>query len=614
MPGLFGIVGPQGRLKLQELAEAMSQALRHKESYQVDLHTDDSVALGRVSLGILNPESQPIWNEDETLCIVMEGEIFDYDSEKQSLIEKGHRFKVNNDPEFVLHLYEEYGEDLALKLNGAFVAAIWDVKQDRLLIVNDRFGLEPLFYAHFDGRLLFGSGARAIVANPDFTPKVNAVAMAEFLTLEQVIGDKTLFDGVTLLPPASLLTFSDKRLRVCSYWDLQYQEEYKDHDESWYIEQWIHLVRQAVERRTRTGRPFGVLLSGGLDSRAVLAMMDRECYPVHTFTFGIPKSDDMRLAREIALEVGATPSFFELKPDYLMEVAEEAVRLTDGLNSCIHMHVMAPLQEVAKQVQVVFTGSMGDSLNADRSSTAYCRQSLAPDDEILARAFSERRNRGIPEAEHSQFFSDAFYQQIQGQIFESCKGVLAQSRAVLAANRRKHWAIRQGNRRYVLEGQRLLRSQVSVRMPFYDNDLFDFMLTVPSGLRLDGRLYVQALSKAFPQLAKIPWATSGLPLTDCMRDVRIRFDRQLRWWLREKGLKWIPESRKRPYAKYDLWMRTVLRPWVEETLLSRRSLERGYYKPEYVHNLVAEHMAGANYARRLAVLLTVELWHRLFLD
>jgi asparagine synthase (glutamine-hydrolysing) len=578
------------------------------------MYTDDSAAFGRVSLGILDPETQPIWNEDKTLCIVMEGEIYDYDGEKQRLIERGYRFQVNNDPEFLLHMYEAYGEDAALRLNGAFVAAIWDVKRERLLILNDRYGLVPLFYAHSKGQLLFSGGARAVAAHPDFVPRADAIAVAEFLTLEQVVGDRTLFDGITLLPPASLLTFGDKQLKIRSYWDFQFHEDYRDRDESWYIERWIHLMHQAVERRTRTGRPFGVLLSGGLDSRTVLAMMDRACYPVHAFTFGIPGCDDARLAREVALKSGATPSFMALKPDFLIEMAEEGVRLTDGLNSCRHMHALAPLREVAQQVQVVFTGSVGDSLMGDHARTAYCQQSVAPDNGVLESALFKGRNRCFPETEHARLFNDAFYQQIKGTVFESFKGVLAQSKAVLATNKRKYWAIRQSNRRYVLEGQRLLRSQVIVRMPFYDNDFFDFMLAVPSGLRLGGSLYAQAFSTASPELAKIPWTKTGLPLTACMRDVRIRFDRQLRWWLRAKGLKWISESPKKHYVDYDGWMRTALRPWVEETLLSKRSLERGYFDPEYVRNLVAEHMAGANRARRLAVLLTLELWHRLFLD
>ena len=613
MSGLIGIVGEMPPDTRHQLLKDMAQALKHEDWYQVDLHVGDGMALGRVSLGILNPEPQPIWNEDGTLCIVMEGEVYDYEEEKRRLIELGHHFQVDNDPEYVLHLYEEYGEGFALKLNGAFVAAIWDVQRKRLLIVNDRFGLVPLFYCHLRGHLLFGGGAGAILASPDYTPKTDAIAMAEFLTLEHVLGNRTLFEGIMLLPPASLLTCADEQLKCQSYWDLQFREEYGDHDENWYIERWIHYTRQAVWRRIRTKKPIGVLLSGGLDSRTVLAMIDRDCYPVNTFTFGIPQCDDIRLAREVAFEVGATPHFFELKSDFLIKFAEEGVKLTDGLNSCAHMHVLAPLREIAQRTQMLLTGSVGDTLNADHH-VAYRSMPMSSDDNVLARALFKQAALCVPEAKHSQLFSETFYQKVQGAVFESFKAALAQCNAMLPANKAKHYWIRQSDRRWILEGQRLLRSQAVVRMPFYDHDLFDFMLNVPPGLRLDGYLYERAFSKAFPKLAKIPWAATGLPLVPCMRDVWIRAQNQLRWRLRESGLKWVSPPSKRPYADYDDWMRSVLRPWVEETLLSKRALGRDYFNPDYVRSLVAEHMAGANHARKLGVLLTLELWHQLFMD
>jgi len=137
---------------------------------------------------------------------------------------------------------------------------------------------------------------------------------------------------------------------------------------------------------------------------------------------------------------------------------------------------------------------------------------------------------------------------------------------------------------------------------------------VPPGFRLDRQLIIRALGKAFSSVAKVPSDRTGRPLVTCFRDLRIQAGNQLRWRLRAAGLKWIPERDYRPYADYDGWMRTVLRPWVEETLLNKRTLERGYFNPEYIHDLVAEHMAGANHARKLGVLLTLELWQRLFID
>ena len=611
MPGLFGIVGPQSQEELQALAQAMAQTLRHEDWYQVDLYVEDGLALGRVHLGFLNPQPQPAWNEDRSLCIVMEGEVYDYEHEKRWLIERGHRFHLNNDPEYVLHLYEEYGEDFAGRLNGAFVAAIWDTMRRWLLIVNDRFGLQSLCYTWQDNRLLFAGRAIAFLNDPGFTPRLDLTGMVQYLSFEHLLGDQTLLEGVRLLPPASLLIWREGQPSLRSYWEFQYPAQCPYRGKAELIEEWEHYFRQAIERQLRGEDTVGVLLSGGMDSRAVLAGIGRRSFPVHTFTFGILGCDDDRLAREVAAVSGAHHHFFELRPDYLLQVVEEGVRLTDGMKSCVHMHVLAPLPQVAQHVRVLFTGSLGDSL----MGTHLTRDMLAIHDRaLLAKVLFQRYNSAFRESELANLFTDTLYPQVQGEAFDSFREALLKSRSNLSANVREHYSIRQNDRRWILEGQRLLRSQTVVRTPFYDTDLVDFMLTVPPGWRLEGYLYKQAFAKAFPTLAKVPLESTGLPLTTSIREVYIRADRQFRWWLRAKGIKCISVPERQPYADYNGWMRTVLRPWVEETLLSKRSLERGYFDPEYVRNLVAEHMNGANHARKLGVLLSLELWHHLFLD
>ena len=267
---------------------------------------------------------------------------------------------------------------------------------------------------------------------------------------------------------------------------------------------------------------------------------------------------------------------------------------------------------MARHVRFLFTGSLGDSLISGK----FGRDLLTIYDETtLAQKLFHKRKRVFSEAEQADLFSDEFRHQVQqGHIFDVYRRSLGRVKAPMATSKRLYHSIRQANRRWILEGQRLLRSQVEVRLPFYDNDLVDFMLTVPPGWLLEGYLYNQAINQASPTLAKIPYDATGLPLVPCMRDVAIRADRQLRWRLREIGLKWVPEIERKPYTDYNGWMRTALRPWVQETLLSPRALERGYFKPEQVRNVVAEHMAGTDHARKLGVLLTFELWHKLFLD
>jgi asparagine synthase (glutamine-hydrolysing) len=613
MPGLVGVVGDMPPETRDSLLRDMAQALKHEDWYQVHLYADEGVGLGRVSLGILNPEPQPVWNEDETLCIVMEGEVYGYDDEKQRLIERGHRFSVGNDAEYVLHLYEEYGEDFALKLNGAFVATIWKPQARKLLIVNDRLGLRPLYHAQCNACLTFASGVRALLADPALPRRVDRIAIVQFLSFEYVLGNRTLLSEVNLLPPASLLTFCNGRLTMRPYWTLEFADGCQPRSEEAYLEGLIHHLRQAVARQAHDDLPAGVLLSGGLDSRMILALLsnDPAIEPLHTFTFGIPDCDDARFAQEVATLVGTRHHFFELRPDYLLDVAEEGVRLTDGLKSCVHMHALANLWAEAENVCVLYKGFMGDALMGGHLDLQLW---AGYDEDTLSRLLFERTNVLFRQTEQKALFAEDFQRWINGAVFESFRAVLAESKATLVANRQNHFDLRQRQRRFILNGVELVRSRLAVRTPFCDNDLVESMLRVPPGLRLDRFLMIEALARAFPDLAKVPYEGTGFPLVTCARDLRIRISNQVRWRLRAAGLKWVPVPQERPYADYESWMRTVLRPWVEETLLSRRALERGYFNPEYIHNLVAAHMAGANHARKLGVLLTLELWHRLFLD
>ena len=165
-----------------------------------------------------------------------------------------------------------------------------------------------------------------------------------------------------------------------------------------------------------------------------------------------------------------------------------------------------------------------------------------------------------------------------------------------------------------LNGVEVARSRAIVRLPFCDNDLVDFALTVPPGFLFERYLPKAALVTYYPRLAQIPVAGTGRPLTSCLRDVTVQFKSLVSWHLRKSGLGWLAPRERRPYKDYDKWFRTLLRPWVEGILLQPRTLDRGYFRPEYVRQIAAEHMAGTNHAVRIGALLTVELWHRQFVD
>lgn len=612
MPGLVGFLNHATADEAAILLENMARALHYKQHFQVDLHHEQGLGLGRVSSGVINSEPQPIWNKDRSRCILFEGEIYGYDALKEKLQDRGYQFLVNNDAEFILHLFAEFGEQFVCYLNGAFIAAIWDRPSQTLTLVNDRFGLRPLYYSVHNRSLLFGSGVRSLLADPTLPRKIDRQAISEFMTFEYMLGDKTLVENINLMPPASLLTFQQGEIKLQTYWKLQFVNEYEHKTKEQYLEETYFHLQQAVARQSQGAHPKGLLLSGGLDSRMILAMLSlfTKGENLYTFTFGAPGADDVQLAEELAKISGTRHHTYDLKEDYLIERAEEGVYLTDGMESCAHMHVLANLRSQAELVKVIYKGYLGDALMGGHIGRELWANYSK--DQLAHLLFMQTCSLFRPIEYQSLFTSD--FSDVMELPYRNFRATLAESGTTLAADCQNYFDLRQRQRRFILHGVELARSQVIVRTPFCDNDLVSYMLTVPPGLRLERLLVTEIFGKKFNKLAKVPYASTGLPLISCMRDSFIRFERQVKWQLKNLGLSGVPIRKKRSYANYAQWMRTVLRSWIEANLLHNDSLTRGYFQSEFIHNLVSEHMAGADHHRKLGALLSLELWHRKFID
>jgi asparagine synthase (glutamine-hydrolysing) len=618
MPGLVGFIGNTSPNESRILLESMASALHPEPRFRKDLYATQGLGLGRVSLGLVNSAPQPIWNEDRSICVVMEGEIYDYQDLKRKLVDRGYQFaSKNNDAEFILHLYEEKGEDFAFELNGQFAIAIWDQRQQTLILAKDFLGLVPLYYAQCNGRLLFTSGVRAILSDQTLPRTVDLIAIAQYLTFDHLLDDRTLLEAVKVLPAGTILTFRQGQLRIKPYWKPQYCEITHIHDEHEYIDGLIFHLRQAVSRQLPGELSAGFLLSGGLDSRVLLAFFNELTInnEFHTFTFGVPGCDDARFARQASSLTRASHHFYELKPDYLLSRVEEGVSLTDGLQNCVHMHTLATLEKVAETAGLIYKGFMGDALtgygqsrahlvNIHPDSIAECQLQIHEDQGLLL--FT------IDQVDDLLCEDKGF--QVNGLTLEGYRNALLESGSHLPVDQRHYFDIRYRVPRMTLNGVELVRSRASVRMPFCDRDLVEYMLTVPAGYRFERYLMEKAFIQAFPDLAKVPYTSTRLPLYNGMRSLLMQGDHHLRWYLRNRGLSWVPVKRKTPYADYNGWMRTILRTWVEHILLDKDVLERGYFKPEAVRELVSEHMNGANHATKLGVLISLELWHRIFID
>jgi len=617
MPGIVGFVGDPLPLGSREYLRSMAKALETEERFRSDLYEEPEFGFGRVSLGILNPEPQPVWDRDRMTAMILEGEIFNREVLRKQLRDHGAQAPMATDAELALQLYEHYGQEFGRHINGGFVAAVWDRRRRTLVVTNDRLGSYPIYIAEFAGMFLFASGVRALLADPRLPRRVDPAAIAAFLTFDHLLGQRTLLSGVTLLPQASVLTLGEGRLRVQSYWRPEFPRNYPVFRNGAYTEEAIHLLRQSVARQRPDGLSAAILLSGGMDSRALLGAMAEVGYPedLTAFTWGIPGSDEVRFAREASRQVGFQHHFVELKPGWLLEHAERGVRLTDGMANLVNLHAMSILDEGSQHAKVVYKGFLGDAMFGFGLRPRYWAEyDEARKFDVHLEAYRDYDVLTFDLPVHAQLFTDAFARAVGSGVIDDYRAAMAASGVSDLSDQRIYIDLTQRVPRMTIHGVQVLRDRMAVRLPFSDNDLLDFSLRIPSGLRLGRQVIVQAFIEAYPKLAQIPFTPSGLPMVSCARDLAIRTRQLAQWHLGRAGLGRLAGPRSRPAKDYATWFRTVLRGQVEGLLLDPVSLDRGYFQPAYVRQLVQEHMAGANHAVRLGSLLTLELWHRQFVN
>lgn len=279
MCGICGVYNIKNKNRIEEAQIlSMLETIRHRGPDGEDIYVDEKAGLGfnRLSFIDLSGGMQPIKNEDGQVIMICNGEIFNYKELKEDLLAKGHVFRTGTDTEVVLHLYEEYGLEFPEKLNGQFAIAIHDRKADRLILVRDNVGICPLFYAVFDGRIIFASEAKAILTYPQMTRKLNMKAVDQLMNYPGgAISPETFFRDIYSLRPGHMLICDASGIRDKEFWDIIYPVETEDRGEDYYIEHIRELLKQAISRRLIADVPIGFYVSGGLDSSLVACFVGK---------------------------------------------------------------------------------------------------------------------------------------------------------------------------------------------------------------------------------------------------------------------------------------------------------------------------------------------------
>ncbi len=606
--------------------DRMTDALAHRGPDGRGVHRQDyadgsGVVLGHRRLSIIDLAggAQPMTNEDESVWVSFNGEIYNYQELRPGLEQQGHRFRTNSDSETIVHLYEQYGDDFVLHLRGMFAIAIWDSRQRRLILARDRLGQKPLVYSQQENRVLFASEIKAILAIPDAPRQIRHQAIDEYLTYGYIPHPGTIYQQIHKLPPAHLAVYENGRFSTKCYWrpDLPPHPD-ASIDE---LQQGLqHAVNESVRLRMRSDVPLGAFLSGGIDSTIITGVMqEHAAQPTHTFTIGFPVDgfDESQYAQIAAEHLKTQHTLMEVQPDSL-SLLDKLVWLFDepfADSSAVPTYYLS--QMTRQHVKVALTGDGGDELFAgyDRYRTVdrlrHFDQLPAP----LRAAITGPWRHAIPGGPEIS-------------IRRRLKHRLAILREPLE-KRYVSWVSGFPTSRrqslYQPDVQRQMSSESSL-------EFLESLLQKTAGMRTGMRAMRADMQSYLPcdLLAKVDITSMahGLECRSPFLDHHVveaasrfsfaQLDRpgQIKPILTQTFKQHLPKRlRERPKMGFsvplDRWFRNDLESFARETLLSNQAFCHTYFQPSAIERLLNEHQSKTwRHGDRIWSLLFLELWGR----
>ncbi len=625
MCGICGVFEYRSKEPIPErLLDPMLEVIRHRGPDDDGKYVDGELALGmrRLSIIDLTGGKQPIFNEDRSVVIVFNGEIYNYVELAEQLRGRGHHLETASDTEVIVHLYEEFGDDCVQQLRGMFAFAIWDVKRRRLLVVRDRLGVKPLYYSAVGERLVFGSEIKAILQHPEVRPSLDPEALSNFLSLKYVPSPQTMFRGIAALPPGHLLTCDADGVSVRQYWDLSFAgNEHNHRGEESAAEELEALLRESVRLELRSDVPFGAFLSGGVDSSTIVALMSQFLNePVKTFSVGFTGEgeafSELPYARMVAQRYETDHHEIFVGPQDFIDLASKVVwHLDQPIADEADLPNYMVSELASRHVKMVLTGEGGDELFAgyaryagEQFSTLFRgipgpirslalatsarvpglgRQKIAlyalsqTDEAVRLTNWFPLFNRDMKSALLSNELKMALDGSSTDQVFAR---QLARTDATDPLSRMlyvdtKLWLpddlLARGDKTS-------MAASLEARVPLLDHKLVEFAASLPSHMKLHGLARKYLLKKVSRKLLPAPI-----------------IDRK------KKGFP-VPTS---------LWFRKEARSFLRDQLSPDRVRQRGLFNPDYVEQLIEKHESGfVNGGNLLWGLLSVELWHQLYID
>jgi asparagine synthase (glutamine-hydrolysing) len=624
MCGIAGWYDSEPVLDGPSRMKSMLTALIHRGPDDEGQYISAPVALGIRRLSIMDVQGghQPIPNEDSTVWVVLNGEIYNFPELRRELEAKGHIFTTFSDTEVIVHGYEEWGDACISRLNGIFGLAIWDQRRRRLVLARDHFGVKPLYYCTHGKRLLWASEIKAILTDATIPRRVDLDALDLFLTFRFVPSPFTMFDGIRKLPPGHLLVQDEGGMRIERYFT-----EAVAQDDRLSEADWVALLQErleaAVSRQMMSDVPIGALLSGGIDSGVVVAIMSQLTkQPVRTFTVGFAQGDDvneLEEARQTAAMFGTLHHEALLTSLDYQEMLQKAIWHLDEPIATTSALAMYSLCKLAREhVTVVLTGQGADEPFAgyarhfgERYGGLY-RHLPAPLRELVIRPLVE----SLPRRERLKRAVRSLGTEDVTDRFALVYAVFTHE--MKAALWQPEWHRSNGN------GRQPIREVINYwRQGTEDQDPLTQMAHVDARLSLsdDLLMYGDKMSMAASIEARVPFLDIEYMRVVEALPPRFRIQGRTQKYIHKKAAaKWLPPEvigrQKRGFeTPVNRWFRSELSGYVRSMLLSPDSACPVFFRPQVIDGLIKDHLSGRqDNLRQLFGLLVFELWHRQFIS
>lgn len=618
MCGIAGILDLKNEKISVNKIEKMCEVMNHRGPDDTGYYFNGNVGLGHKRLSIIDVSGgkQPVYNENKSIAIVFNGEIYNYLELKTQLKKSGHTFYSSSDTEVIVHLYEEYDEKCVEYLNGMFSFAIWDNNRKKLFLARDRLGIKPLYYAYKEKKIIFASEIKAILRSEYITAEPNYPAIIDYMTLTYVTGEKTFFKEINKLMPGHILVVENNHVEIKKYWDLELKPDY-EHKEPYFINQLRYLLSDSVKITLRSDVPLGCHLSGGLDSSTVCCLASSILnHPIKTFTGAFsesPKYDETSYAKSVASYINA--EYFEIYPE-IKDFEKLLRKLMWYLDEPVVGPGVVPQYFVSKlvseNVKVVLGGQGGDEV-----FTGYSRHlQFLFEMEILKQPFKsllniirfggfkglslfilngtsfEPRKRYfqivsgsyITKRELNKLFTEEFYKKLGGyDCFESFCDTLNNT----DYENYKYIPFYCDIKNYLpgllqVEDRTSMMNSIESRVPLLDHRIVEFSGTIPQELKIKNHtlkyIYKEAVGNWIP--------------------IEI---------YKRRDKRGFPTPTKKWFKEFDQEILNIL--------LDPVALERGIYNKEYIEKILKEMKKSNSLHQKLIwKLLCVEIWFKVFID